>query len=294
MKKMVATLATGMVIVGTAATSVSAAEYNVESGDTLWNIAEDNSTTVDNIIKTNKLDGTVIYPNQTLTIGKEAKKQSNDTQYKVSKGDTLSKIASKKNTSVSNLKKWNNLSSDLIVEGQKLYLEAGHVESTKEAPVAKEEPKQEAKAEPKQEAKQEPKEEAKAETKEAPAKEEKQEPKATEQAQQTAKPVKEEKPAATQGKKVTVESTAYTANCSGCSGVTATGVDLKKDPNAKVIAVDPSVIPLGSKVHVPGYGTATAADTGGAINGNRIDVHVSSDGEAMNWGRRSVTVTVLD
>src|SRR5699024_7881612 len=112
--------------------------------------------------------------------------------------------------------------------------------------------------------------------------------------QQTAKPAQEEKPAATQGKKVTVESTAYTANCDGCSGVTATGVDLNKDPNAKVIAVDPSVIPLGSKVHVPGYGTAIAADTGGAINGNRIDVHVSSDGEAMNWGRRSVTVTVLD
>lgn len=289
MKKMVATLATGMVIVGTAATSVSAAEYNVKSGDTLWNIAEDNSTTVDQIIKSNKLDGTVIYPNQTLTIGKQAKQQSNDTQYKVSKGDTLSKIASKKSTSVSNLKKWNNLSSDLIIEGQTLYLEAGHVEVANEAPAAKEEPKQEAKQEPVQ--KEEPKQEVKQEPKQEPAQAE---PKATEQAQQTAKPAQEEKPAATQGKKVTVESTAYTANCGGCSGVTATGVDLNKDPNAKVIAVDPSVIPLGSKVHVPGYGTAIAADTGGAINGNRIDVHVSSDGEAMNWGRRSVTVTVLD
>src|SRR5699024_26796 len=97
-----------------------------------------------------------------------------------------------------------------------------------------------------------------------------------------------------QGKKVTVESTAYTANCGGCSGVTATGVDWKKDPNAKVITVDPSVMRLGSTVHVPGYGTGIAANTGGAVNGKRVDVHVSSDGEAMNWGRRSVTVTVLD
>ncbi len=52
------------------------------------------------------------------------------------------------------------------------------------------------------------------------------------------------------GKVMTVSSTAYTASCSGCSGHTATGVNLKNNPNAKVIAVDPNVIPLGSKVHV--------------------------------------------
>ncbi|GAA3326735.1 hypothetical protein GCM10020331_063860 [Ectobacillus funiculus] len=54
--------------------------------------------------------------------------------------------------------------------------------------------------------------------------------------------------------------------------MTATGIDLRKDPNMKLIAVDPKVIPLGSKVWVEGYGEAIAGDTGGAIKGNRIDV----------------------
>ncbi|MEK6448781.1 3D domain-containing protein, partial [Priestia aryabhattai] len=96
------------------------------------------------------------------------------------------------------------------------------------------------------------------------------------------------------GKSMTVEATAYTANCAGCSGTTATGVNLKSNPNQRVIAVDPSVIPLGSKVYVEGYGQAVAADTGGAIKGNRIDVFVSSDNAAQDWGRRSVKITVID
>ena len=78
------------------------------------------------------------------------------------------------------------------------------------------------------------------------------------------------------GKEIYVTSTAYTANCSGCSGITATGINLHSNPNAKVIAVDPRVIPLGTKVHVEGYGYAVAADTGGAIKGNKIDVFFPS------------------
>lgn len=273
MKKMVASLATGFIIVGAAATSASAAEYKVESGDTLWNIADDHSTSVDQIVKTNKLNGTIIYPSQVLTVGAQAT-NVNNVEYKVVKGDSLSKIASNKGVSVASIKQWNNLSSDLIIEGQTLYLEAGHTQATTaQAPQAQtqEAPKQAA-AQP------------------APAK---QAPAAPAPA---AKPAQQQTsaPAATSGKKVTVETTAYTAKCNGCSGVTATGVDLNANPNAKVIAVDPSVIPLGSKVHVPGYGTAIAADTGGAIKGNRIDVHVPTHNSAINWGRKSVTVTILD
>ncbi|MGC4377905.1 peptidoglycan-binding protein [Fictibacillus sp. Mic-4] len=99
---------------------------------------------------------------------------------------------------------------------------------------------------------------------------------------------------APEGKTLSVEATAYTANCSGCSGVTATGMNLKSNPNAKVIAVDPNVIPLGTKVYVEGYGTAVAADTGGAIKGNRIDVFMPSEDQANNWGRKQVNITILN
>lgn len=95
-------------------------------------------------------------------------------------------------------------------------------------------------------------------------------------------------------KELTVTATAYSANDGGISGVTATGIDLNKNPNAKVIAVDPNVIPLGSKVYVEGYGEATAADTGGAIKGNKIDVFVPNKSDAHNWGVRTVSVKVLN
>jgi uncharacterized protein YabE (DUF348 family) len=95
------------------------------------------------------------------------------------------------------------------------------------------------------------------------------------------------------GKEFYVNSTAYTANCNGCSGVTATGVNLKANPNAKVIAVDPSVIPLGTKVYVEGYGYATASDTGGAIRGSKIDVFFPSKSQAYQWGTKRVKVKII-
>ncbi len=59
-----------------------------------------------------------------------------------------------------------------------------------------------------------------------------------------------------------------------------------------VIAVDPAVIPLGTRVFVPGYGAAVAADVGSAIRGNIIDLWVPSTAAAQAWGRRTVTITV--
>ena len=61
-----------------------------------------------------------------------------------------------------------------------------------------------------------------------------------------------------------------------------------------IIAVDPSVIPLGTKVYVEGYGYALAADTGGYIKGNRIDLWMSNNSICEQWGRRTVTMYVLD
>ncbi|NQD67560.1 DUF348 domain-containing protein [Bacillus haikouensis] len=96
------------------------------------------------------------------------------------------------------------------------------------------------------------------------------------------------------GREFYVSSTAYTASCNGCSGHTATGINLKANPGIKVIAVDPSVIPLGTKVYVDGYGYAVAADTGGAIRGNKIDVFFSSKSDAYRWGRKTIKVKILD
>ncbi|WP_415818392.1 ubiquitin-like domain-containing protein [Mesobacillus thioparans] len=96
------------------------------------------------------------------------------------------------------------------------------------------------------------------------------------------------------GNEFYVSSTAYTANCNGCSGYTSTGINLRANPNAKVIAVDPSVIPLGTKVYVEGYGYAIAADRGSAIKGNKIDVFFASKSDAYRWGRKKVKIKILN
>ncbi|PPA68566.1 hypothetical protein C4B60_20385 [Jeotgalibacillus proteolyticus] len=109
----------------------------------------------------------------------------------------------------------------------------------------------------------------------------------------TAASAPEEKKEEPAGRELYVSSTAYTASCNGCSGITATGINLKANPDLKVIAVDPSVIPLGSKVYVEGYGYAVAGDTGGAIKGNKIDVFLPNKEDAYRWGNRQVKIKIL-
>jgi 3D (Asp-Asp-Asp) domain-containing protein/septal ring factor EnvC (AmiA/AmiB activator) len=92
------------------------------------------------------------------------------------------------------------------------------------------------------------------------------------------------------GRVLQMESTAYSWREAGASNLSATGIDLSKQSN--VVAVDPSVIPLGSLVKVSGYGFAIAGDTGGAIQGNIIDVHFDSVDQCRLWGRRQVTVEI--
>ncbi|MGF9766787.1 cell wall-binding protein EntC [Bacillus albus] len=97
-----------------------------------------------------------------------------------------------------------------------------------------------------------------------------------------------------------VVATAYTADPlengykAGDQVKSAMGHNLTANPNMKLIAVDPSVIPLGSKVWVEGYGVAIAGDTGGAIKGNKIDVLMPDKGTSSNWGRKTVTVKILN
>jgi 3D (Asp-Asp-Asp) domain-containing protein/peptidoglycan hydrolase CwlO-like protein len=71
-------------------------------------------------------------------------------------------------------------------------------------------------------------------------------------------------------------------------GHTASGIPV----GPGVVAVDPSVIPLGTRLSIPGYGDAIAADTGGAISGAHIDLWFSTEAEALAWGRRNVTIAI--
>ena len=97
---------------------------------------------------------------------------------------------------------------------------------------------------------------------------------------------------ASTGKEFAAEATAYSYKQPGLSNYTAMGIDLRSNPN--VIAVDPSQIPLGTLVEVPGYGIAIAGDTGGDIKGNRIDLHYPEVQQAMDFGRQKITIKVMN
>lgn len=83
--------------------------------------------------------------------------------------------------------------------------------------------------------------------------------------------------------------TAYSSQDPGCSGTTATGIALHKG----IVAVDPSVIPLGTKIYVPGYGKAVAADVGGGIRNNILDIAYDYRSEALQFGRRTLLVYIM-
>ncbi|MED3086376.1 cell wall-binding protein EntB [Bacillus toyonensis] len=154
---------------------------------------------------------------------------------------------------------------------------------------AKEEAKAQEIAKAKEEAKAQEIARAKEEAKAREIEKAKEEAKAKEESKNNTQSAKRE---------LTVVATAYTADPSengtyGGRVLTAMGHDLTANPNMRIIAVDPKVIPLGSKVWVEGYGEAIAGDTGSAIKGNRIDVLMGSKSKAMNWGRQTVKVKIL-
>ena len=125
MKKLLA-VSTAAVAVTTGVTATAdAATHTVKSGDTLFEISKQYGTTVDALKADNGLNSNLILPNQVIKVN-EAKAENTEatTEYTVVSGDTLGKIASKYDVTVSQLKAWNNLNSDLIVVGQTLSLQA--------------------------------------------------------------------------------------------------------------------------------------------------------------------------
>ncbi|OLO40155.1 peptidoglycan-binding protein [Priestia megaterium] len=259
----------------TPTTTSSNHTYTVKSGDTLYRIAKNNGTSVQQLKEWNNLSSHLIYVNQVLKISgtgtvssspsAPVQEKTNETQaspapsnsknYKVQPGDTMWSVAQRHGISISQLKQWNNLSSNTIYINQVLQVGGQAAAQAKPSTPATTAPSAPSTSTP------------------APA------------------PAQESKSVS---KEITVEATAYTAYCAGCSGITATGIDLRSNPNRKVIAVDPRVIPLGSRVYVEGYGEAIAGDTGGAIKGTRVDLFMASQSSALNWGRKTVKLQILD
>ncbi|MBK0292224.1 MULTISPECIES: LysM peptidoglycan-binding domain-containing protein [Priestia] len=264
----------------TPTTTSSNHTYTVKSGDTLYRIAKNNGTSVQQLKEWNNLSSHLIYVNQVLKINgtgtvssstsAPVQEKTNETQaspapsnsksYKVQPGDTMWSVAQRHGISISQLKQWNNLSSNTIYINQ--VLQVGGQAAAQAKPST-----------PSPAAPSRPSTSAPSTSTPAPA------------------PAQESKSVS---KEITVEATAYTAYCAGCSGITATGIDLRSNPNRKVIAVDPRVIPLGSRVYVEGYGEAIAGDTGGAIKGTRVDLFMASQSSALNWGRKTVKLQILD
>ncbi|MBK5483474.1 LysM peptidoglycan-binding domain-containing protein [Peribacillus sp. TH16] len=288
MKKSILSLAAAAAISGAFTIPVQAEDVNVKDGDTLWGISQTYKVSIEDIKDWNHLSSDTIYSGETLHISQEK-------HYKVKSGDTLWEIAGKYHVSVNDLKSWNGLNSDTIHPKQELVIKPATYKD-EAASVKPEQPSA-------------PAEQAKPS---APTKQAK--PAVPAEQTKPAAPAEQAKPAAPAEKaekentvsnsestnqsgiekEITVRATAYTADCQGCSGTTATGIDLKANPDTKVISVDPSVIPLGSKVYVEGYGYATAADTGSAIKGNKVDIFIPNEQDAINWGVKNVKLQILN
>lgn len=333
MKKGAITLAITVAIasLGLWAGQASAKEVVVRKGDTLWDLARQHHTTVNNLFKFNNLQSSIIYPGQVL---------QTEYLYTVVKGDTLWDISRAFGITVAELKERNNLTSDLIIVGQVLTIPNANTEhinqqvvkraslahkqknlnvTNQDTPVevqsqkAEEQPAKTEESNKKSttqsvEKSEEQTESAKTQSAEksvkqaeSPKSQSADEPKQeterveTKAAIQPNEQSKEaEKMVVEAGDTISVEATAYTVESAGGNGITTIGIDLNKNPDAKVISVDPNVIPLGTKVYVEGYGHAIAGDTGSAIKGNKIDVYLPTEEEALNWGRRTVNVTILE
>jgi 3D (Asp-Asp-Asp) domain-containing protein/LysM repeat protein len=265
------------VLSGTVSANVQA--ETVQKGDTLWELSQVHNTSVEEIQKLNNLTTDVIHPGDEL-------KMIPEKQYKVIEGDTIWSIALENQVSVAQIKEWNNLKTDVIHPGLNLLIfDNLH---TKDTVVRKTDTNTSADSE-----------------QQAVANTSKQDVKATKTikpavkvkvkvSKKTASKAKAASTKKTKYKEITMKATAYTAYCKGCSGITATGINLKANPKKKVIAVDPKVIPLGTKVYVEGYGHAIAGDKGGAIKGKRIDVFIPSKKAAINYGVKNVKVKILD
>ncbi|ASF37859.1 peptidoglycan-binding protein [Halobacillus halophilus] len=256
MKKTLFSIAAILMIMASTTITASAQETVVDRGDTLWGIGQEYGVSVEDIKDINGLSSDLIHPGQTIQISEEESNESNES----TSSDELYTV---------------NSGDTLWGIGQDYSVKVDSLKSWNDLSSDLIHPGQELVVEGNQAAstsnEPEEKEEAKEETSES-----------------------NETSSDDVAKTMTMEATAYTAFCEGCSGTTYTGIDLRANPDRKVIAVDPDVIPLGSEVYVEGYGKAVAGDIGGAIQNDRIDVFIPNQDDALEFGRKDVEVTVYE
>ena len=228
-------------------------------------------------------------PRTVTEIEADMENTEDESTYTIRWGDTLGTIATAFDVSLNEMIDVNEIADrNLIIAGNVLHLsvdkETVSVENTETKEIQSFDVSEKDNVEEKEveEPVEQPAEESAAEqpaneetANEAPAQEEKQETSSR-----------------SAGEWMSFEATGYSTQQPNLSTHTATGIDLRE--NSRVIAVDPSVIPLGSKVEIEGLGVYTAGDTGSAINGNIIDIHYPTVSEALSWGRRNVNIRVLN
>ncbi|MFS0785559.1 3D domain-containing protein [Shouchella sp. 1P09AA] len=282
MKKLVSSLA----VLGSVLVATPAFAYEVKSGDTLSDIANQHQTEVQNIVELNP----EIYDKNLIFIGQQLTMPGEGEQGQV-KGEIQSNDSAPQESS-------NNQSSNESTESTSSSNESGSSEASPSS--SSNESTESTSSEASQpSSSSESTESSSSEASQPSSSSESTESSSSEASQPSSSSESTESSSSepTQSEGATtmnVEATAYTAFCEGCSGVTYTGIDLRENPNQKVIAVDPSVIPLGSTVYVEGYGEAIAGDIGGAITGNKIDLFMPEQQDALNFGRQNLTIHVYE
>ncbi|QPQ31239.1 LysM peptidoglycan-binding and 3D domain-containing protein [Lysinibacillus sp. JNUCC 51] len=298
-------ITTNLIHPGDVLTIAQQKQYTVKKGDTLWNIALDHQVTVSQIKEWNQLQTDSINPGLKLFIFDGLKTSNTAVTEKPimpaaheSKGTTTSSAAPSTNKTTSKDRTPEANAPSTSKTASKVHTPAANAPSTSKTAPKVHTPAANAPSTSNTASKDRTPEAIAPSTSKTASKVHT--PAAT--APSTSKTAsKVHTPAATApstsktaAKEITVQASAYTASCEGCTGITATGINLKTNPNAKVISVDPAIIPLGSKVYVEGYGEAIAGDTGGAIKGNRIDVFFPSQQDAINFGVKKLKVTILN
>ena len=267
------------------AATLTAKTYTVKSGDCLYTIAQKYGETLNNLRKDNNTWNDLIFPDQILKVSvtnsytPQQTTQMEDTSFKiytVKSGDCLYTIAQKYEETLNNLRKDNNTWNDLIFPGQVLNV------SVATSPVIQQtinlgNKKLYSMI-------------TKSECSKLNTGSVKQKSKVSIHLwnNKASSTITSSGSESTYRTKYIMNATAYTGG-----GLTAMGLrPVRNLSGISTIAVDPSVIPLGTKVYIPGYGNAICSDTGGLIKGNIIDLYMNSGSECINWGRRTVTLYI--